>query len=73
MRNRQRKGTRPDAAHPGECLGGLTYPPSAKPLPKLHGAQALDGSVLRVVRIYRAITPRRTHMGGISSKAARDD
>lgn len=65
--------TRPDDAHPGECLGGMTYPPGSKRLPKLDGMRTLDGGELRLVRVYRTITPRRTHMGGITSKDIADD
>lgn len=60
--------TRPDDAHPGECLGGLTYPPGAKRLPKLDDARTLDGGTLRVVRVYREVAISRRHMGGIACK-----
>ncbi|MGG5810971.1 hypothetical protein [Falsiroseomonas sp. CW058] len=60
--------TRPDDAHPGECLGGLTYPPGANRLPKLDGARTLDGGTLRVVRVYREVAVSRRNMGGIACK-----
>jgi hypothetical protein len=57
----------------GECVSGLIYPPKARPLPKSHGARTLDGGALTLVRVYRTITPRRTHMGGIAGKDVSDD